>query len=253
MTGPQTAIVVCTRDLRLHDNPALAAACDQARQVVPVFVMDRALTALSPNRTRFLRDCLTDLRRGLRQRGGDLVIRDGDPVAEVLRLAAETSAQRIFIADDVSRYAARRRDRLARECGRHRLELTITPGPAVVPPGDLRPAGADHYRVFTPYWRAWTAARWRPAVAAPRTVRLPSGLRIGRIFPNGRDWSPALAPGGEVAGQRQAERWLRDCLAGYAHRHDDLAGDGTSRLSAYLRFGCLSPVALAGAARPARR
>lgn len=249
MTGSETAIVACTRDLRLHDNPALTAACGQARQVVPVFVADPALTALSANRARFLRDCLAGLRRGLRERGGDLVIRHGDPVTEILRLAGETGAQWIFIADDVSRYAARRRSRLERECGRHRLGLTVTPGPAVVPPGELRPAGADHYRVFTPYWRAWSAARWRPAGPAPPAVRLPPGLRTGRIFPNGRGYSPALAPGGEAPGQQRAERWLRDCLAGQAGRHGELAADGSSRLSAYLRFGCLSPVALAQAAR----
>ena len=33
-----TAIVVFTRDLRLHDNPALHLACARARQVVPLFV-----------------------------------------------------------------------------------------------------------------------------------------------------------------------------------------------------------------------
>ena len=38
-----TAIVVFTRDLRLHDNPALHQACARARQVVPLFVLDPAI------------------------------------------------------------------------------------------------------------------------------------------------------------------------------------------------------------------
>ena len=75
----ETAIVVFTRDLRVHDNPALALACAQAERVVPVFVLDAAL-ATSPNRTRFLLDSLADLREGLRERGGELVIRPGEPV-----------------------------------------------------------------------------------------------------------------------------------------------------------------------------
>jgi deoxyribodipyrimidine photo-lyase len=73
-----TAIVLFTRDLRVHDNPALSAACSSARQVVPVFVVDEALTVLS-NRGRFLGQSLADLRTQLRERGGDLVIRHGDP------------------------------------------------------------------------------------------------------------------------------------------------------------------------------
>ena len=50
-----TAIVVFTRDLRLHDNPALHQACARARQVVPLFVADPAIAAAgrSPNRARF--------------------------------------------------------------------------------------------------------------------------------------------------------------------------------------------------------
>jgi deoxyribodipyrimidine photo-lyase len=245
VTGRGTSIVVFTRDLRVHDNPALAAACDQPGPVVPVFVADPALIAMSANRTAFLRDCVAELRSGLRERGGDLLVRHGNPAGEILRLATETGARRIFIADDVSHYATRRRDRIARECGRQRLELTITPGPAVVPPGELCPASGTHYRVFTPYWRAWAAARWRQVVPAPRTVRLPPGLRMGRIFPNGHGASPHRAPGGEGVARQRAERWLRGSLGGYPGRHDDLAADDTSRLSAYLRFGCLSAVELA--------
>jgi deoxyribodipyrimidine photo-lyase len=245
----ETAIVAFTRDLRVHDNPALAAACDQARQVVPVFVQDEKLTAQSPNRAAFLHGCLADLRQELRNRGGDLLIRAGDPATEIMRLAAETGAERVFIADDVSRYAARRRRALQRACASQRRDLALTPGPAVVPPGDLRPAGGDHYKVFTPYWRAWCAASWRQAVPAPAIIRLPPGLRKGRFFPYGSGSSPSVAPGGERLASQRAGQWLSDGLPGYRDQHDDLAGDGTSRLSAYLRFGCLSALTLARAAK----
>lgn len=43
--------------------------------------------------------------------------------------------------------------------------------------------------------------------------------------------------------------WLRSGVDAYAERHDDLAGDATSRLSPYLHFGCLSAAELAGRAR----
>jgi deoxyribodipyrimidine photo-lyase len=65
-----TAIVVFTRDLRLHDNPALHQAYVRARQVVPLFVADPAIAA-SPN--RFLAESLADLRAFLRERGADLI------------------------------------------------------------------------------------------------------------------------------------------------------------------------------------
>jgi deoxyribodipyrimidine photo-lyase len=70
----ETAIVLFTRDLRVRDNPALALACARARQVVPLFVVDPALT-VPPNRARFLAESIAVLRSELRKRGGDLVIR----------------------------------------------------------------------------------------------------------------------------------------------------------------------------------
>src|SRR5512142_2743731 len=158
-----TAIVVFTRDLRLHDNPALHQACARARQVVPLFVVDPAIAASprSLNRARFLAESLADLRASLRECGADLVLRRGDPAAEVIRLAADVHATAVYIADDVSHYATARRHKLERECARHRIELTLTPGLTVVPPAELKPADGSHYRVFTPYWRAWRAAAWR--------------------------------------------------------------------------------------------
>ena len=40
------------------------------------------------------------------------------------------------------------------------------PGVTVVPPGEVTPAGGDHFRVFTPYHRAWQAAERRPVLGA---------------------------------------------------------------------------------------
>jgi len=249
-----TAIVVFTRDLRLHDNPALHQACARARQVVPLFVSDPAIAApaRSPNRARFLAESLADLRSSLRERGGDLVIRHGDPAAEVIRLAAETGAHAAYIADDVSRYATARRRKLERECARHRIDLALTPGLTVVPPAGLKPAGGGHYRVFTPYWRAWRAATWRSPCPVPQVIAMPPIAETGRI-PVAPGASPDLAPGGEQAGRQRFAAWRQRRLAGYHEDHDDLAGDATSRLSAYLRFGCLSPleVAVATLDRPA--
>jgi deoxyribodipyrimidine photo-lyase len=127
------AVILFTRDLRVHDNPALAAACASARQVAPLFVADPGLS-VPANRARFLAQSVAALAGQLRQRGGDLLIRRGDPVAEVMRLARQTGAEAVFVADDVSRYAARRQRGLEAECARHRLRLTVTPGHAATTP-----------------------------------------------------------------------------------------------------------------------
>lgn len=248
-----TAIVVFTRDLRVHDNPALHQARTRARRVVPLFVADPALDATkrSPNRARFLAESLAGLREALRERGADLILRAGEPAAEVIRLASGVQAGAVYLADDVSRYAAARRAALERECARHRIDLVFTPGLTVVAAGDLAPAGGGYYRVFTPYWRAWRAAAWRQRCPPPERLEMPSVTTAGQL-PAQPAGSPGLAAGGEQAGRQRFVSWRQRLLAGYDENHDDLAGDQTSRLSAYLRFGCVSPleVAIGALGRP---
>ncbi|MCU7728300.1 DNA photolyase family protein [Actinoplanes sp. KI2] len=243
----RTAVVLLTRDLRVLDNPTLAAACANADRVVPLFVLDPRLGGLSPNRSRFLHQSLAGLRTSLRERGGDLVLRHGDPAEETLKVAREVGATMLGVAADVSAYARKREARLRTECDRNRIALRLFPGVTIVDPGALRPsAGGDAYRVFTPYHRAWIGAKWRDEVGTPRRITLPE-IAAGPLPATPAGESPDAAPGGETEGRRRLAAWLRGIDA-YAEKHDDLPADETSRLSPYLRFGCLSPLAVANAA-----
>ena len=163
-----TAVVLFSRDLRVHDNPALAAAAAQFDEIVPLFVLEERLLE-SANRSAFLLETLGDLRASL---GGRLVVRRGDVVAETLAIRPDA----VFVAADSSAYARNRERRLAEQ-----VELTVLPGPAIVPPGELHPAGSDHYRVFTPYWRAWVDTPLRALADDPPTIRLPAGIDLGRL------------------------------------------------------------------------
>ncbi len=237
----QTLIMLFTRDLRVHDNPALSAAVRNSARVIPMFVFDPRIKVPAARR-RFLAESLQDLRAALRDRGGDLLIREGDPVAEVITVARRMGADGVAMTRDVSGYATRRERRMIRECERHRLGLARFDGVTVVPPGDVVPTtGGTHYRVFTPYYRAWSARPWRQPAPTPRTIdcgELPAGVPIPAA-PPGPSWA-----GGESQALRRLSNWRRRS-ARYADGHDDLAGDRTSRLSPYLHFGCLSPLRLA--------
>ena len=235
-----TAVVLFTRDLRVHDQPALAEAVRTHTHVVPMFVLDdtilRGLDA--PNRISFLLDALDDLRISLRERGANLIVRRGDSVAETLRMACAIGAQTVFVGGDASAYARARERRLERECAAERIDLRVLNTVAIVPPHAVAPTGRDHYRVFTPYWRRWQALPLRDVLPAPTRVQLPSGLEPGELptLPSltSLGTSPELEPGGERAG--------RDRLA-------RTRSDESSRLSAHLHFGCISALEVAARTR----
>jgi deoxyribodipyrimidine photo-lyase len=250
-SGERTAVVLFTRDLRVHDHAGLSEAAGTHEHVVPLFVLDERLFSShgSPNRAAFLLESLADLRRSLRERAADLIVRQGDPVEETLRVAVATGSDTVFVSADASAYAAAREERLTRECGRGRIGVRVVDTTAVVPAGAVVPSGRDHYRVFTPYWRRWKAAAVPRPVPPPGRFKLPPGLAPGEL-PALRQLvagapSPARASGGEREARIRLERWLHHGLPRFEEHGEALAADATSRLSPYLHFGCVSARELA--------
>jgi deoxyribodipyrimidine photo-lyase len=250
-----TALVWFRRDLRVHDHPALTAAARSAERVVPVFVLDDALLRgrfPSAGRARFLLGCLRELRAALRDRGADLVIRRGRPERELARIAAEAGAQALHFASDVSPYATARDRRVEASMASADVEVSRHPGLFIAEVDTPRTNDGRPFSVFTPFWRAWRELPRREVHGAPRRLTLPSALAAGEI-PAPRELGLADEPAepfepGETAGRARMHAWLDEGLAAYANRRDRLDG-GTSELSPYLHFGCVSPRELEQRAR----
>ena len=231
----RTAIVLFTRDLRVHANPALTAAAREADRVQPLFVLDDALLRdAGANRRAYLAEALDDLAGSL----GGLTIARGETVAEAVKLARRLDARDVYLAEDASAFAKQREARLRRE-----LDVHAFPSTSIVEPGELRSSTGGHYRIFTPYWRAWQSVPRRPVLPRPRVqLALDDDDRAPL---SSRGASPGRQRGGESAARQRLTRFVRTGLAGYDDARDDLAADATSRLSADLHFGCLSPLEVA--------
>ncbi|MCH6161408.1 cryptochrome/photolyase family protein [Streptomyces marispadix] len=249
------SVALFTSDLRVRDNPVLRAALDCAYEVVPLFVLDTGISAAGfdvPNRRAFLMDCLNGLDRELRRRGGRLVLRTGDVAAVACETAAECGARQVHVAGGVSGYSQRREVRLRRLLEADGRELYVHDAVVTAqPPGRLTPQSRDHFAVFTPYFRRWSAERLRPVLGTPRSVRVPGNVRSEPV-PSRADVkgvSPGVAAGGESEGRARFDAWRKKSMGEYAERADDLAGDATSRLSPHLHFGTLSAVELVHRAR----
>ncbi len=239
-----TCLLWMRRDLRLHDHPALHRARAEFDVVIPVFVLDDGLLhgryASSP-RERFLAGCLHALDEQLRERGSGLVVRRGAPAAELRALARETGAAAVFWTSDVSPYARRRDAEVTaalREDGVHPVPCTGTYARDV---SRVRKDDGGAFTVFTPYWKAWERLAARDVYGAPRALGdLPAGLDRGSLpAPDGGVLAAPVCEPGEPAAREALRRWLDGPVDRYGDRHDTLAG-GTSVLSPYLRWGCLS-------------
>ena len=172
-----TALLWLTRDLRLHDHPALAATLDGHDRVVPVFCLDPRLLHgrhASAVRTQFMLECLADLDRSLRARGSALVLRHGRPERVLPKLAAETGARVVHCSADSGPFARARAERLRASLGGRDVRLLEHPGLhaindlAAVATGMGRP-----YTVFSPFHRAWSGLPRRDVTAPPDALPPP--------------------------------------------------------------------------------
>ncbi len=252
-------IVWFRRDLRVRDHPALHEAAASGGPVVPVFVVDPALTdgpAASGPRASFLAAALADLDAALRERGNRLVVRHGDPVSVLPRLAADVDAAVVRWTADAAPFGRARDERVRKALADAGFEALADPGQYVVDPTEPQTQSGTPYTVFGPFRRRWEDASRRRIHDAPRkldAVRdaggepLPSADELGRSKRR-PDVPEPIAEGGETAGLAAARRWLDSPIAHYADRHDRLAG-GTSELSPHLRWGTISAAWLEARAR----
>ena len=259
MNRARPAVVWFRRDLRVHDHPALTDAIARGRPIAALFVLDPAILQgrfASSNRAWFLLGAITALRRELEVRGGRLFVRVGDPRTVVTAFAREVGSDEVVVSRDYAPYG-RRRDRAVAEALRGAgVEFHAKRGLLIHEPEEVLTATDSPYTVFGPFQRRWAAVEMRSIQPAPDEIATIHGddgptpdLDDLRVASPTAEVGTLPAPG-ESAARLRLDAWLesgpRHGPTAYHQTRDRLADAcGTSRLSADLRFGTLSPVEVA--------
>jgi deoxyribodipyrimidine photo-lyase len=254
-------IVWLRQDLRLADQPALAAAAGRGGPVVPVYVHAPEEEGDWPpgSASRFwLHHSLTALDADLRRLGSRLVVRRGASLPNLLDVARRTGADAVHFCAR-SEPMARIRDGLVRrELEAAGLEVAMFHGHLLYEPEIVRTRGGDPFKVFTPFWNACLALGAPfPPLPAPARLEAPPAWPVSEtvaglgLLPQ-PDWAEGMRftwrPGERGARQRLGE-FQRQGLENYDAARDRPAAAGTSRLSPHLHFGEISPRQVLHAAR----
>jgi deoxyribodipyrimidine photo-lyase len=232
-----TAVMWFRRDLRTSDQPALLAALASADDVLPLFVLDpEILDEAGKPRVAFLFRCLEALNKSL---GGNLVVRSGKPADVVPGVAAEVEATDVFCTEDFGPYGRRRDDdvAVALECD-HRTLHRVDSNYAVEPGAVVKKDGTP-FQVFTPFSREWAAHGWGAPQQAPRSPKYMSVRSDG--IPEEPKVDAELPAAGETAAKRRLDAFLESRVHDYKAHRDEPGAGATSRLSPYLKFGCIHP------------
>jgi deoxyribodipyrimidine photo-lyase len=260
-------IVWFRQDLRMADNPALHAALQSGGPVIPVFIWSPAEEGeWQPGGASrwWQHQSLVALDSQLIKLGARLIVRQGESLAELIRLISETGAKAVVwnrryepaaIARDAKVKSA------LRESGIHAESFN---GALLHEPWTIQNQSGKPFQVFTPFWKH-CLAKPDPAEPLPPPVKwhLPTTwqkslpVTVLALEPK-IQWADGLRGAwnpGETGAQKNLERFVAASFKDYStHRNrPDIAG--TSRLSPHLHFGEISPrqiwsaIRHAGAAR----
>ncbi|PVX29245.1 cryptochrome/photolyase family protein [Sphingomonas pokkalii] len=244
---PVPVLLWFRRDLRLADQPALAAAL-KAGTVLPVYVLDDETAkhrAMGGASRWWLHHSLASLDAALREKGSRLILRRGRSEEALARLADETGADTVHC---IRHYEPWWRN--AERAVSKRLTLCCHDGNYLLPPGAVTSGAGSPYKIFTPFWRSLRdclpPAPPRPTpsrIAAPAHWPASDRLEDWALLPTAPDWAAGFCaewtPG--EAGAHKRLRRFRDHAARYDDTRNLPSIEGSSRLSPHLHFGEVSP------------
>jgi deoxyribodipyrimidine photo-lyase len=242
---PTVAIVWFRRDLRVGDNPAWADGAGLAEagsgfRRVALYVLDPVLLgSAGAHRRAQLFGELHALDAALRERGGRLLVRTGDPTVVVPAETRQLGARSVIVNADPSPYATTRDDAVRAALEAAGVEWRAHWGTYVHAPGRIRTAKGTISRVFTPFSKVWFAT---PLAPWPFESGNSSSGEIGDDAGDGlptADASP-FTPGEREAQDRLAA-FERDRVDEYIEQRDVPSIDGTAQISVALRWGTISP------------
>ena len=249
-----TTLVWFGRDLRLSDNPALAAAVARGAPVLPVFILDDADAgdwAAGGASRWWLHGSLDALRKDLRARGADLILRRGPAERVICELLTEAGAEAVYRNRRYEPWAIARNEGLKAALGRRGVEAKSFNGSLLREPWTLKTQAGGPYKVFTPFWRALRAeGAPSPGPAAPTAIDFPArpprseDLEAWGLRPSKPDWAGGLRSAwrpGETAARARLDDFCDGVVNGYQSGRNRPGIAGTSRLSPHLHFGEIGP------------
>ncbi len=250
MSAASSALVWFRRDLRLDDHAALHHALARHERVYCAFVFDTTILDALPRRDRrveFILRALEELDTVLRAHGGALIVRHGDPVVDIPRLAAELGVTAVYANRDYEPSAIARDGEVKRRLTR--ADFFDFKDQVVFERNEVLTQGGTPFAVFTPYKRAWLAKLdgtclnswpiepYLHHLAAPeKSASLPTLEQLG-FAPT--DLAALKLPTG-MSGAQALFRDFIERIDAYADTRDYPAVKGPSYLSAHLRFGTIS-------------
>jgi deoxyribodipyrimidine photo-lyase len=262
MSG-KTILVWFRKDLRIHDNEILAEAVRKGETVVPVYCFDprqfetTSFQTLKTGiiRARFILESVTDLKRSLQKLGGDLIVRIGRPEEVLPEIVSKYGVTEVYHHREVASEETRISADVENALWRLKINLKHFIGHTLYHKEDLPFPINSIPDVFSSFRKKIERdSSVRECTGSPDAIFIPPDMEVGEL--------PSLAELGfgnpEIADERSVMKfkggetealkrmreyfWETDAFKSYKQTRNCLLGaDYSSKFSAWIALGCLSP------------
>ncbi|MEO0625552.1 MAG: DASH family cryptochrome [Bacteroidota bacterium] len=249
-------------DLRLHDNETLVSAIENADQLIIVYCYDPRQYRMLPLgfrktgylRFRFLQACLEELSQAIQQLGSRLIIRVGHAEDIIPELATRYGVNKVYAQKEVADEEVKVEQALAAHLSERNIELELVWGKTLYHIDDM-PFAPEKTPITFKSFRNKITKKIRPRELSPRPTTLPdspvgrtgshpSASELGFAEEQANQDISLYIPPGEKAALKRLEYYSfeSDLITRYKYtRNKSLGLDYSSKFSAYLSLGCLSP------------
>lgn len=266
----KATIVWFRNDLRVHDNECLTTANNESMSVLPLYCFDprdygkssSGFDKTGPYRASFVIESINDLRKSLRARGSDLVVRVGKPETVIVELAKAIGADGVYAHREVSKEEAKAEARIEGAMKEQGVEVKYFWGSTLYHLEDLPFELEGMPTNYGGFREKVQGLKVRETIAALDQLKglpsrgdvepgdIPSLVDLG-LNPNAtlsQDGKPA-ANGSLVGGETEALQRIQ-IFAAECKVQPPKSKDGTNsiyganfscKISPWLAMGCLSP------------
>jgi deoxyribodipyrimidine photo-lyase len=241
-------------DLRISDNLGLAAARQKSSKIVGVFCLDRNILDrddVAPARVTYMIGCLQELQRSYQEAGSELLILQDEPTRAIPKLAEKLKATHVFWNLDVEPYSKIRDKKVTEALQEKNITVENFWDRILHEPGKIMTGSGNPYTVYTPFWKNWNKQnklaptdklenlkgltdKEKSIALSSGAIALPTAKDLGFIWEN-----PLLIEPGEKAAQERLEEFCDAAINEYGEQRNFPGVDGTSKLSAALKFGAI--------------
>jgi len=260
MPVKKIAIVWFKTNLRLRDNECLSMAVAENDEIIPVYCLDDnlfqtnsfGLKKAGDMRLKFLKESLQQLDEDLRNAGSGLLLLNGIPGAEIIRLVKESGAHRIYAEKEVAPEELSTAKAIKMELEKMNCSFFEFECRNLFHSADLPFSIAQLPDVFTEFRKKTEkTVKIRPVFPKPATIVSPPIAALNLALPNELtltnitiDSRAAIQfKGGTVAAHERLQHYFYEtkALSTYKETRNGMIGERySSKFSAWLALGCIS-------------